>query len=50
MANTIDRKTGGKSTIRPGKLISSKKTPKTAISRQQIWASPHFGKMWRPNC
>ena len=39
-----------KSTVWPGKLISSKKHLKTAISRRQIWASPHFGKIWRPNC
>ena len=31
-------------------LFRPKKHLKTSISRRQIWASPHFGKIWRPNC
>ena len=31
-------------------LFRPKKHLKTAISRGQISASPHFGKIWRPNC
>ena len=31
-------------------LFSPKKHLKTTISRRKISASPHFGKIWRPNC
>ena len=31
-------------------LFRPKKHLKTAISRRKISASPHFGKIWRPNC
>ena len=30
--------------------LVKKKHLKTTISRQKILASPHFGKIWRPNC
>ena len=39
-----------KSTVWPGKLISSKKTPKNSVFGGKKSASPHFGKIWRPNC
>ena len=31
-------------------FFSPKKHLKTAISRRNLSASPHFGKIWRPNC
>ena len=31
-------------------LFSPKKHLQTAIFRRKILASPHFGKIWRPNC
>ena len=39
-----------KSAVWPEKLIESKKKPKTAFFCGRIWASPNFGKIWRPNC